>query len=55
MILDFTAVSARDDNRVSLTSAAGEGNRKANYSQMQQMLRARCGSRAKFAAMNEAF
>jgi len=41
MILDFTAVSARDDDHVSLTSAAEGSNRKANDAQMQKMLRVR--------------
>ena len=45
MILVFTAISACEDNRASLISAEERINRKANYSQVQQMLRARYGSR----------
>lgn len=38
MILVFTAISACEDNRVSLILAEALINRKANYSQVQQML-----------------
>lgn len=46
MILVLTAISACEDNRASLVLPERRINRKANYSQVQQMLQPRPASRS---------